>query len=245
MNKGRKIGGIILVILGTISLLVGILFGSIFLAGGGVMDSDEGQAEIDSRLDYELSEFKEDALTTYGEVIDVDEETITVEYYSEVDDYWYETEFELLSSGIYNVGDTIEIWYNVDDPSYAMSPDVIRDSMGDVGGMMSAVGAVFLCIFGIVGLVMLIIGIVLLVKKPEKPFNPQPIPHPNQMGAYPNQYGQPGGYQNQYGQPGGYQNQYGQPGGYQNQYSQPGNYQNQYNQQSGSESQGSDYSQKI
>ncbi len=157
MSKGKKIGGIILIVIGTIFLVIGIAIGGLFFAVGGATD------EAKDQLNEEMDSFTETAWETYGEITDIDDESMaTIEYYSDADGYWYETGMGILSEE-YGIGDTVTVYYNPEDPTEVMIPELYGDAMDTVGDMMPVVGGVFGGIFGVIGLIMLIIGIVLIV----------------------------------------------------------------------------------
>ena len=61
MSKGKKIGGIILVIFGTIFLVIGLAVGGLFGAMNGAMD------EAISELQEEIDDFRENGVTTLGD----------------------------------------------------------------------------------------------------------------------------------------------------------------------------------
>ncbi len=164
ISKGKKIGGIILVILGTLGVGIGIIFGLLFGAVSSVFEDEE----FGSMMDTQMAEIIEGGIPTEGTItdIDYDEGLATVEYYSETEECWYETQMPAMSEN-YSIGDTVTVYYDLNNPDYpeldALAPEMFGDAMGAVGDMMPAVGGVFGGVFGVIGLIMLIIGIVLLV----------------------------------------------------------------------------------
>lgn len=211
MSKGKKIGGIILIILGTIALVIGIAVGALF----GVMNSatDELNAQVD--------ELRENTVSTDGEIIDIDDESMaTIEFYCEEDGYWYDAYIMVLSDE-YQVGDIVEVCYDPYDPANApIAPELLLAGMGTIGGVGTGVGVVI----AVIGLIMIVIGIVLLVSnKKDKKWTDEINARNAAMGVGGAPYGgnqQPGGPVNSYQQP-------GQPGGNNaqnpNQYQQNGN----------------------
>ncbi len=204
MSKGKKIGGIILVIIGTIFLVIGLAIGGLFGAMNGAMD------EAITELEEELDEFREHGVTTLGEITNIDDESMaTIEYYCEEDGYWYETYIMVLNEG-YQVGSSVEVCYDISDPTNVMVPQLYMEAMGMVGDTVPGVGIGVGVVFGVIGAVMLIIGIVLLVSnKKDKQWTDQINARNASMGVGGAPYngspqpGQPGGYNanpNQYQQ---------------------------------------------
>lgn len=168
MSKGKKIGGIVLVIFGTIFLVIGIAVGALFGAMNGVMDEaiEEVQKEID--------EARETGVSTYGQITDIDSENMaTIEFYCEEDGEWYEMNMMVMSDE-YQVGSGVEVCYEYDklnDPDYVpVVPVLYMDAMGMVGDTVPGVGIGVGVFFGVLGAILLIIGIVMLVsnKKDKK-----------------------------------------------------------------------------
>lgn len=188
MSKGKKIGGIILIILGTIALVIGIAVGALF----GVMNSatDELNAQVD--------ELRENTVSTEGEIVGIDEEGMaTIAFYSEEDGSQYYAYCMILSDD-YQVGDIVEVCYDPYDPNNApIAPELLLVGMGAIGGVGTGIGVVI----GVVGLIMIVIGIVLLVSnKKDKKWTDEINARNASMGAGGAPYS---GYQ-QPGQPGGY-----------------------------------------
>lgn len=210
MSKGKKIGGIILVILGTIFLVIGIAIGALF----GVMNGAMGEA-VDE-FNQEIEDFREHAVSTEGLITDIDSEGYaTVEYYCEEDGWSYETTILVVSETYYE-GASVEVLYDPNNPGDVRVPDMYKEAMGLVTDTVPGIGVGVGVFFGVLGAVLLIIGIVLLVnnKKDKKWVDEINARNASQgIGTAPyNGYQQPQG-----GQPmGGYgQPQGGQPmGGY-------------------------------
>jgi len=164
MSKGKKIGGIILIIIGTIFLVIGLAIGGLFGAMNGAM------GEAVDELEQEMDEFRQNGVSTYGEITDIDDESMsTIEYYCEEDGYWYETYIMVLNEN-YQVGSTVEVCYDPSDPTNVMVPELYMDAMGMVGDTVPTAGIVVGVVFGLLGLPLLIGGIVMLVnnKKDKK-----------------------------------------------------------------------------
>lgn len=164
MKKGKKIGGIILVVLGALGIGIGIIIGLLFGAVSKVFQDDE----FGGMMNEQIAELVESGIPTEGTIIEVDSEEnlATVEYYSDTDECWYETTMPNMN-GNYKVGDTVIVYYDLNNPRYleleVIAPEMFGDAMGAVGDVMPAVGGVAGGVFGVVGLILLIIGIVLLV----------------------------------------------------------------------------------
>ncbi len=157
MSKGKKIGGIVLIVIGTIFLVIGVAVGGLFFAVGSATDEAKGE------LNDEIEEFQSSAMYAAGEIVDIDDESMaTIEYYSEVDGYWYETQMAILSEE-YGVGDMVTVFYNPDDPTDIMIPELYGDAFDTVGDTMPVIGGVFGGVFGVIGLIMLISGIIMVV----------------------------------------------------------------------------------
>ena len=168
MSKGKKIGGIILIIFGTIGLVIGLAIGGLFGAMNGAMD------EAVTQVEQEIEDARQTGVTTYGEITDIDSDSMaTIEFYCEEDGYTYETYIMVLSDE-YHVGSTVEVCYDYSkfgDPNYSpIVPELYLDAMGMVGDTVPGVGIGVGVVFGGIGLVLLIIGIVMLVtnKKDKK-----------------------------------------------------------------------------
>lgn len=190
ISKGKKIGGIILVILGTLGVGIGIIFGLLFGAVSSVFEDEE----FGSMMDTQMAEMVAGGIPTDGTItdIDYDEGLATIEYYSETEECWYETQMPVVSES-YSVGDTVTVYYDLNNPDYpeldALAPAMLGDAMGTVGDMMPAVGGVFGGVFGVIGLIMLIVGIVLLVSyhKEKKWMEEINTRNNGPMGMQPNQ----------------------------------------------------------
>lgn len=234
MSKGKKIGGIILIIIGTIFLVIGLAIGGLFGAMNGAMD------EAVAELEQQIEDARRTGVSTYGEIIDIDSENMaTIEFYCEEDGYWYET-YMMVMSDDYEVGGALEVIYDpyrLNDSDYVpMVPVLYLDAVGVVGDTVPGVGIGVGVVFGVIGLIMLVIGIVLLVSnKKDKQWTDDIKARNASQGVgniqY-NNYQQPGGqplsgYQQPGGQPlSGYQQPGGQNGYSSNPYQQNNNNQN-------------------
>lgn len=219
MSKGKKIGGIILVVLGTIGLVIGIAIGALFGAMGGAM------GEAVNEIEQQIEDARLTGVSTYGEITDIDSEGMgTIEFYCDEDGSWYEMNMMVLSDE-YGEGSTVEVIYDPDrmyDADYIpVVPELYRAAMGMVGDTVPGVGIGVGVFFGVVGAVLLIVGIILLVgnKKDKKWVDEINARNAAQgIGTAPyNGYGQPQGGQpmSGYSQPQGGQpmSGYSQPQG--------------------------------
>ena len=101
-------------------------------------------------------------METYGTITDVDSST-TIEYYSEMDDSYYQVAFSVSNSS-FREGDSIVIYYDEDNPGSCMAPDLVEGTYETLGTVFYGVGAGAGVFFGIMGLGLLIGGIVLIKK---------------------------------------------------------------------------------
>lgn len=188
MSKGKKIGGIILIILGTIALVIGIAVGALF----GIMNSatDELNAQVD--------ELRENTVSTEGEIIGIDEEGMAAIAFYSVEDGSQYYAYCMILSDEYQIGDIVEVCYDPYDPNNApIAPELLLAGMGTIGGVGTGVGVVI----AVIGLIMIVIGIVLLVSnKKDKKWTDEINARNASMGVGGAPYN---GYQ-QPGQPGGY-----------------------------------------
>lgn len=161
MSNGKTIGGIIMIVFGSILMILGLLFAAFFLFTGYVASDEELMGE---EIEEKIELFKRNALETTGEItgIDRDAGTTTIRYWSEIDNDYYDMQLYTVFSN-YAVGDPIEVYYNIDDPSDIMIPEVYGLAADMVGGVFAVIGAVAAGV-GVVGLILLIVGIVLVVK---------------------------------------------------------------------------------
>lgn len=161
MSKGKKIGGIILIILGTIALVIGLAVGGLFGVLNGSMD--DAMAEVEQQIeDARLT-----GVTTYGEITSIDSESMaTIEFYCEEDGLWHSFHMMVVSDN-YGVGSTVEVCYDpyqLNNSNYVpVAPDMMMEGMNVILSAASKGGLVVGVVIGIIGAVMLIIGIVLLV----------------------------------------------------------------------------------
>lgn len=168
MSKGKKIGGIILVVFGTIFLVIGIAVGALFGAMNGVMDKAIEEVE------QQIEDARRTGVTTYGEIVDINSEGMaTIEYYYVEGDEWYQMSMMVMNDE-YQVGSGLEVCYDpnkLNDPDYVpVVPVLYLDAMGMVGDTVPGIGIGVGVFFGVLGAILLIIGIVLLVgnKKDKK-----------------------------------------------------------------------------
>lgn len=156
MTTGKKVAGILMSVFGGLFLLLAIIFAVVFLAVGGSMGNAKENAE------RELEEFAGHAMQTYGVITDADGST-TVEYYSEVDDSYYEVTFSV-SNSAFGEGDSVLIYYDEDNPGSCMAPDLVEGTYETLDNVFSGIGAGLGIVFGIAGLGLLIGGIILIKK---------------------------------------------------------------------------------
>lgn len=168
MSKGKKIGGIILVIIGTIFLVIGLAVGGLFGAVNGELDS--AMAEVEQQIE----DARQTGVTTYGEITDIDSESMaTIEFYSEEDESWYYFTMMVVSDN-YGVGSEVEVCYDpyrMNDADYVpIAPDLMMEGMEVILSTATTGGVAVGTVLGVIGAVLLIIGIVLLVsnKKDKK-----------------------------------------------------------------------------
>ncbi len=157
MSNGKKIGGIILSVLGGIFLFLALIFGIVFLIVGGAMGNAKDEAK------EELEAFVEHAIKTDGEIIDTDGSTTTIEYYSEKDDSYYQATFSVSNSS-FREGDSVVVYYDENDPDSCMAPDLVEGTYEKLSDIFSGIGAGLGVFLGIIGLGFLIGGIVLIKK---------------------------------------------------------------------------------
>lgn len=165
MSKGKTIGGIIMIVLGAILMALGFLIAAIFFATGSVAQNEN---MIDEKVQERIDSFKRNALETIGEITEIDRDagTTKIGYQSETDNSYHELQIYTVLED-YSVGDAIVTYYNMDDPSDAMVPEIYELAGDMVGGIFVTIGAVAAGV-GVVGLILLIAGIVLVVKSKKK-----------------------------------------------------------------------------
>ncbi len=167
MSKGKKIGGIILVIIGTIFLVIGLAVGGLFGAVNGEMDS--AMAEVEQQIE----DARRTGVTTYGEITDIDSESMaTIEFYCAEDDSSYYFTMMVVSDS-YGVGSEVEVCYDpyrLGDADYVpIAPDLMMEGMEVILSTATTGGVTVGVVIGVIGAVLLVIGIVLLVSnKKEK-----------------------------------------------------------------------------
>lgn len=220
MSKGKKIGGIILIIFGTIFLVIGIAVGGLF----GVLNSsmDDAMEEVERQIE----DARRTGVTTYGEITGIDSESMaTIEFYCDEDGSWYYFNMMVVSDN-YDVGSIVEVCYDpyrLGDSDYVpVAPAMMMEGMDVILSTASTGGTVVGVVLGIIGAVLLIIGIVMLVSnKNDKKWADEINARNAAMGiggAQPGVFQQmPGGQpMGSYQQPGQPMNGYQQaPGGYQ------------------------------
>ena len=156
MSTGKKVAGIIMSVFGGLFLFSAVIFAIVFLAVGRIMGNVRQNAA------EEFEEFSKHAVETYGTITDVDSST-TIEYYSEMDDSYYQVAFSVSNSS-FREGDSIVIYYDEDNPGSCMAPDLVEGTYETLGTVFYGVGAGAGVFFGIMGLGLLIGGIVLIKK---------------------------------------------------------------------------------
>lgn len=168
MSKGKKIGGIILIIFGTIFLVIGIAVGALFGAMNSAMD--EAIAEVEEQIE----DARRTGVSTYGEIVDIGSDNMaTIEFYCVEDDSWHEMSMMVMSDE-YQVGSGLEVCYDpykLNDPDYVpVVPVLYLDAMGVVGDTVPGIGIGVGFFLGVLGAILLIIGIIMIVnnKKDKK-----------------------------------------------------------------------------
>lgn len=167
MSKGKKIGGIILIIFGTIGLVIGLAVGGLFGLMNGSMD--DAMAEVERQIE----DARQTGVSTYGEITDIDSESMaTIEFYCEEDGSFYYFSMMVVSDN-YGVGSTVEVCYDpyrLNDANYVpIAPELMMEGMDVILSTATKGGTVVGVVIGGIGALMLIIGIALLVSnKKEK-----------------------------------------------------------------------------
>lgn len=161
MSKGKKIGGIVLIVIGAIFLVIGIAIGGLF----GVLNSsmDDAMAEVEQQIE----DARRTGVSTYGEITSIDSESMaTIEFYCDEDDSWYYFSMMVVSDN-YDVGSIVEVCYDpyrLGDSNYVpVAPEMMMEGMDVILSTASTGGTVVGVVIGIIGLIPLIIGIVMLV----------------------------------------------------------------------------------
>ena len=150
-----------MIVFGSILTILGLLFAVIFFATGSVANDEELMGD---KLQEKFDSFARNALETTGEIVEIDRDagTTKIGYQSEIDDAYYELELYTVLND-YSEGDAIEVYYNMDDPSDALVPEIYDVAADMVVGVFFIIGVVAACV-GVLGLILLIVGIVLVVK---------------------------------------------------------------------------------
>lgn len=154
---GKKAGGIIMTVFGGIILFIALIFILVFSLVGGAM------REVKNQTGDEFEEFRDHAVKTYGEIVDVESGSTTVEYYSETDNSWYQVDFSV-SNSAYREGDSVALYYDEDDPGTCMAPELYESTYDTLDNVFSGIGAGLGIFFGVIGLGLLIGGIILIKK---------------------------------------------------------------------------------
>ena len=165
--NGKKAAGLGITIVGGILLAVGLLLALIFCGIGGIMKhaSDSYNEKLGSFV-------KEGAIECDATIVartrltDGTEET-TVEYYVESEEESYRVTFPLWNSE-FQEGRSVKVYYNVDDPTECMFPEIYIANYTMFQKIFMIVGGVIGGIMSFIGLPLLIVGIVLMVKKKKQ-----------------------------------------------------------------------------
>ena len=169
-NNGKKIAGIICIVLGSIFLFVGLTVGGVMFITKTIF-----QAQLDA-IEEEM-EAIDDLERTEGEIVDVysggsSGYSVGGSAYTEIgfyddDDEYYEIIVNAYSSEL-SEGDEIDVYYDAKDPATAYVPGIVEEVLELIGDIFSAIGLVIGIGFGGFGLILLIVGIVLVKKsKPQ------------------------------------------------------------------------------
>lgn len=149
----KKVLGIILTVVGGLSILFALVFGIVFGGVSTVMNESSNMNDG----------FVQDSTTVScnGEVVYADDGETHVQY--EVSGEIYVAEFNIYSSN-YTVGTAVTVYYNENKPEECSVPEITEDVFGMIGGMFAGFGIGFAILFGVVGIILLIVGILLLKK---------------------------------------------------------------------------------
>ncbi len=155
----KKIIGIILTIIGGFCLFFALIFGLVF---GGIGISFSSSANSDKEYDsYEYSACDGIIISSHGSgdsSSGTSSETV-IAYY--VDGLQYTGTLNLYSSD-FTEGDTVLVYYEVNDPSQFEVPTLSKAVYGTLGSIFSIIGIAMFSVFGLVGIVMLVVGIILI-----------------------------------------------------------------------------------
>lgn len=173
-NQTRKIIGIILTVMGGLSLFAGLILGLIFLGARLVMGTVAGHIET------AIDEMGADAVKVTGEIVEVHlngssgasyggNAYTVVGFYDEEAQY-HEVEISAASS-VLEEGDKVTVYYDDKDPDNYAIPEITESALGIVGGVFSVIGIVLLTAFVLIGVVLLVIGIILIKKSKKRNMN--------------------------------------------------------------------------
>jgi hypothetical protein len=163
--------------------VLGLIFGILLLlTGGGLLAAsavaDRGQSVVSEQMKQSGLEGPVD-----GTVVSVDGSMYTVTF-TATDGSEYTTTAGAALSAPAEVGDTVPVYYEADDPSNAVITEASATTLGSVASTLRVSGFVSLGV-GVVLLVASILGFVLAKKSPS----PAPLQQPYSAGGYP-----PAGY---------------------------------------------------
>ena len=161
MNSNKKIAGIIFIVIGSIMLIFGLLF------GGGFILAGQGMEYIKNSTEKQLEEFKEYAVKTTGTIVSSDD-GVTIVRFEDEDGGEHEISINSSSSAL-SPNDQVEVYYEEDDLSHSIVPAIQIELYSQMGHITSVIGKVALGFIGGIGALLLLVGIILLVKyKKEK-----------------------------------------------------------------------------
>lgn len=148
----KRVIGIILTVLGSIFLLMALLFGIIFGTIGAGMKYAGGTDD----------EFLQEDTTMLcdGEITSVSDGT-TIAY--EVDGYEYTWNVSVTNSA-YPVGTHVTVYYDETDPTTCSVPELVQGTYNLLGNIFGGIGIGLVIAFGVVGVAGLVIGIILISK---------------------------------------------------------------------------------
>lgn len=147
----KKVIGIILTVVGGLSLLMALIFGLIFGGVGTAMNGVSDSAGDDIQ--------NSNTASCYGEVLSV-EDSRTVVYYV-VGDEEYAVELHV-STSQYPEGSQVTVYYNSTKPEECSVPEISEAAFGTIGSVFSGLGIALVIVFGGIGIVGLIVGILLI-----------------------------------------------------------------------------------
>ena len=159
--------------------VLGLIFGILLLlTGGGLLAAsvvaDRGQSVVSEQMKQSGLEGPVD-----GTVVSVDGSLYTVSFTASDGSEYTTTAGAALATPA-EVGDTVPVYYEADDPSNAVITEASTSSLGSVASTLRVSGFVGLGVGGVL-LVASILGFVLAKKSPRAPSPRQPYP----AGGYP------------------------------------------------------------